>query len=346
MSRLTRTLIVIALSLLVSQSSLADAKLKVGDPAPPLAQGKYVKGEPVTKFEPGKMYVVEFWATWCGPCRQSIPHITEMSKKFKDIVFIGQDCWEDDESKVEPFVKEMGDKMGYRVALDDKNGSPKGKMAETWMDASGQGGIPCAFVVGKDSTIQWIGHPMEMEAVLTKIAAGTFDAKKEAAASDARNQVMEKLGEAMQKGDTDGALKILDEIAKSDPDLGRELTGARYSILMQKKDFKAAYAMGDQLVEAYNENPQVLNEIAWTVLDSPGIETRDYDFCMKLATKANELTDGKNAAILDTLARAYFEKGDAAKAVELETKAVELADETLKADLQAALKRYQEKAGK
>ena len=100
----------------------AAATLKVGDPAPKLETGKWVQGEPVKEFQKGKAYIVEFWATWCPPCRKSIPHLNEIHNKYKDkgLIVIGQDCWEQDESRVAPFVKQMGDKMTYRVALDDK----------------------------------------------------------------------------------------------------------------------------------------------------------------------------------------------------------------------------------
>src|ERR1700741_513599 len=113
--------------------------LKVGDPAPKLQTGKWVQGEPVKEFQKGTAYVVEFWATWCGPCRASIPHLNETYNKFKDkgLVVIGQDCWEKDEDKVAPFLKSMGDKMTYRVVLDNKDGSEKGKMSDTWMTAAG-----------------------------------------------------------------------------------------------------------------------------------------------------------------------------------------------------------------
>jgi thiol-disulfide isomerase/thioredoxin len=146
-------------------ASAAESSLKVGDPAPKLQTGKWVQGEPVKDFAKGKAYIVEFWATWCPPCRATIPHLNETYNKYKDkgLVVIGQDCWEHDDNLVAPFVKKMGDKMTYRVALDDKSHGGKGKMAETWMEAAGRNGIPSAFLVDTKGMIAWIGHPMELD---------------------------------------------------------------------------------------------------------------------------------------------------------------------------------------
>ena len=79
-----RLLLMAALALSASLALKAQAgDLKLGDPAPMLKVSKFVKGSAVQRFQPGKLYVVEFWATWCGPCRVSIPHLTEMAKKYK-----------------------------------------------------------------------------------------------------------------------------------------------------------------------------------------------------------------------------------------------------------------------
>ena len=86
--------------------------------------------------------------------------------------------WEQDQDAVKPFVKEMGDKMDYRVAMDDvprEADGNDGAMAKTWMKAAGQNGIPTAFIVDKDGKIAWIGHPMEMDEPLEKIVNGSWD---------------------------------------------------------------------------------------------------------------------------------------------------------------------------
>lgn len=152
-----------------SVSSLSAAKL--GDPAAPLTIKNWVKGDKVDVRDGKHVYVVEFWATWCPPCRTSIPHLTELQKKFKDkgVVFIG--ISDEPASKVEPFVKQMADKMDYTVACDDERKSSKGYMA-----AYDQHGIPTAFIVSKDGKVLWFGHPMgELETKLEEVLSGKFD---------------------------------------------------------------------------------------------------------------------------------------------------------------------------
>ncbi|MCX7005180.1 MAG: TlpA disulfide reductase family protein [bacterium] len=98
----------------------------------------------------GKVVVVEHWATWCPPCRASIPHLIELNKRFKDqgVVIIGLTDEDDAAAKVGAFVREM--KMDYPVGTGSTSGSDYGVQ-----------GIPTAFVIARDGTIAWQGHPMK-----------------------------------------------------------------------------------------------------------------------------------------------------------------------------------------
>ena len=115
-----------------------------------MAVAHWVKGDPVD-ISSG-VYVVEFWATWCPPCRTSIPHLTEIQEKFRDrgVKIIGVS--KEKLGTVEPFVEKMGDKMAYTVAID-------GGVAKDYMGKYNIGGIPHAFVV-KEGKVAWHGHPM------------------------------------------------------------------------------------------------------------------------------------------------------------------------------------------
>ena len=329
----------------------AEATLKVGDHAPKLQTGKWIQGDPVKDFESGKAYIVEFWATWCPPCRASIPHLNDTYQKFKDkdLVVIGQDCWENDESLVAPFVKKMGDKMTYRVALDDKSSGKPGKMAETWMAAAGRNGIPSAFLVDKKGVVAWIGHPMELkEATLVAVLDGKFDVQKAAAAYDKEQKNQAALQsawrateKAIHEKNWDEAQTQLDETAKLLPeDQQSNLDRSRLQILFGKEDYEAAYKMVNKVSDANQDNSMIQNELAWQIATDPSIKKRDLKLAETLANRANEGSKGKDPGILDTVARIKFMQGQKDEAIALQSKAVDLADGDMKTQLEKTLESY------
>ncbi|WP_197231712.1 TlpA family protein disulfide reductase [Novipirellula artificiosorum] len=87
------------------QSDTPPAKLGIGDPSPSLHLAKWIKGEPVESTLSGKVHVVEFWATWCGPCRAGMPHISALQSEFSDeVAFIG--VTRENESTVTGFLED------------------------------------------------------------------------------------------------------------------------------------------------------------------------------------------------------------------------------------------------
>jgi len=328
------------------EKQAAPKKLAVGDLAPALQVESWIKGDPITGFEKGRVYVVEFWATWCGPCIKAFPHLSELQTKYKDkgVSIVGVNIWErgaNDETftKVKDFVAKQGDKMAYTVAYD---GTAKA-MTKNYMEAAGRGGIPSAFIVDKQGKIAWMGHPASMDSALEGIVAGTWDVAKAKAEADAEAAVQKALND--NRNSPADMLAALDKVEKEMPAAKTQIDEFRWQIhLMNGDAAKALPIMRTQIDAAMTKkDPQLLNRFAWLMVDPDGpftAETRDLDLAKKAAEKAVELTENKDGTIIDTLARIHFIKGDIDKAIELQTKAIELSPADQKAQLQPALDEY------
>ncbi len=99
----------------------------------------------------GKPLLLEFWATWCPPCRKSIPHLNKIYAKYQSQGLVVLGVTDEDRATVESFFKKVP--MNYSVALD-----PNGTLAQGF----GIDAIPHAMLVNRAGKIVWEGHPMEL----------------------------------------------------------------------------------------------------------------------------------------------------------------------------------------
>lgn len=250
-----------------AQRSTEDKSLTIGSTAPPLdikhwlsdGHGKFDK---VTSFESGKVYVVEFWATWCGPCVRSMPHLAELQETFADQGVQIISVSDEDVSTVEGLLERKykspeedgpstyGELTGAYCLTTDPDQSVK----EDYMRAAGQTGIPCAFVVGKSGLIEWIGHPNGMEKVLQQVVDDSWDREEAAIAirkTNALKEAMLKVMRLARAGKIDEARATLAEEKENlDADLAPaiEQLGLRLDIASVDQMIKA-----DQIEDAVAE---------------------------------------------------------------------------------------------
>ncbi|MER9838260.1 TlpA family protein disulfide reductase [Mesorhizobium sp. M0145] len=161
--------------------------LRMESPAPSIKVENWLRGEPLTNFQPGKVYIVEFWATWCGPCVSAMPHLMQLQEKYKDsgLEVLGIAADEDAPTAVEARTKldawltEKCSNLNYRIAFDYT-----GKMNMLWMEPSFSVGIPTSFIVDRDGHIAFIGHPSQLDEFLPKVLNGSWRTSNKAKAAD------------------------------------------------------------------------------------------------------------------------------------------------------------------
>ena len=315
--------------------------LGIGDVAPELAIATWLTGEPLDGFPEGSVTVVEFWATWCGPCRTSMPHISELQEQYGEAVrFVG--VTREEQDVVEGFLKQeqsegttWQEAITYRLAIDEADTTNT-----AYMRAAGQNGIPCAFIVGKDGHVEWIGHPMQIDDPLAAVVNDSYDreaAVAEFAASQRLKEMQRELMMLRREEKWDEALAILDQLQE---EMGAVpgLMSMRLQMLSSAGRSEEASAVRGELMDAAWDSSMALNELAWTTAIGESPSAADLDVALKAATRAAELTDEADGSILDTLARVFFVMGDVDRAIEWQEKAVEHSDGN--ASIERALEEY------
>ena len=129
----------------------APAAAGKGSPAPDFTLKKIDGGELQLSSLRGKAVIVDFWDTWCPPCRKAMPHLQELSVTYSDdLVIVGVALGREGEAKVRSFVQNHGITFEMVMFNNDQ------KLIDSF---GGIQSIPTTFLIDSDGIIRekWVG---------------------------------------------------------------------------------------------------------------------------------------------------------------------------------------------
>ncbi len=344
--------------------------LTIGSVAPAISvehwvhngEGRFPK---VETFEPGKVYIVEFWATWCGPCIASMPHMVEIQSKYADM---GVQLISVSDEQLE-IVEKFLDKKIPNAKEDEPTtygeltksycltADPDRSVHKDYMTAAERHGIPCCFIVGKDAKIEWIGHPMRLDEPLDQVVNGTWDRESfgtqfriDHAREELMYQTRIQIAAATRDKDYAKIIEIADaSLSKADTDdlkfdfMAMKLPAmakASVSPLEIEKVLSGMLGLTDGL-SPISKSTKILSasRLTYDLYVNDQVINKELGEKAKslVSLQANSLPAITKATALDTLAHLQFVTGDLAGAIASQKQAVELSTGKRKEVLQEFL---------
>ncbi len=351
--------ILLVLSLWLYGPVHAEPRLTIGATAPALdisdwlqqGGGKYPK---VTNFESGNVYVVEFWATWCPPCVKSMPHLAQLQEEYADrkvqIVSVSDEPVE----KIKEFLeRKAGNRNGEPITFEELTRvyslttDPDGSTNAAYPQAAKLNGIPCAFIVGKQGKIEWIGHPMEMDEPLAQVVEDRWNRDLFAVKYN-EEQEMESLKESLadllqnpsQKTPSakkvEEAFQLVDSFLKKlkTPSIIKSARFLKLDLLLQfRSEDPVVVEVGREVFKDFSDRPVQLASLTWGIYEFAKAGNLNNRALVVEALKATEAVLPKVAAkeqgtVLDTIAHLQYQLGDLESALKSARQAVKAPDAT------------------
>jgi thiol-disulfide isomerase/thioredoxin len=252
--------------------SKPDPKLKIGDPAPPFTFARWLQGQGPEHIEAGRVYVVEFWATWCGPCVRLMPHLSELQAAHpRELTIVGVTRVDEAQSleNIEAWVKKSGKFAAFALALDREDNA----MHRSYLRAAGLDSIPSAFVIDQKGTIAYAGASQFLGMVVPKVLDGTWDKQLGRQEIDAIEAEMARFNKALIE-DEKQALEILETFRLAYPRLYevRELDGMRLMLLIANGAAQDAKKLMTELFEKARaqSDAAMISDLLQTALNDLG----------------------------------------------------------------------------
>ena len=349
-----------------SVSTAAQPDLTIGSKAPQLDVETWMQDgngffDHTSKFEKDKVYVVEFWATWCGPCIMSMPHLAELQNQYRgqgvQIISVTNEDTETVQGLLDKKHPEEGKTFEEITAAWSVVSDPDESVSDDYMRASGQTGIPTAFVVGKTGRVEWIGHPASMDAPLEAIVNDDWDMvkfKEQFEYENKMQEAMQDLNTLVGTGKIEEALELVAMMIKKAPkeEYKEHWTGMKHNVklVVGKLDDETTKYYQDQLKEMKDDKAvdsalRFGNMLFGVSQQGADLGTLPTDALETITELEEEVPKAYKVLYFNTVALMNELNEDFVAAAKAQEKAVEVAKPRQAKSMMPYLEELREKAG-
>ena len=309
----------------------------LGTPVPPPPPATAIIGEVPQEWNTTRGTVVLFFSTLAKSTQFDIDGFATLDERNTgiDIIAVSSETPQEIQALLQTATERPRSKELQTVLSD-----PEGLWSKAILELTNRKRLPVAVAIDREGRIAWHGiatpdyagfaiamissNRWDIQTYINQIDLDALRRRNTSRISTARHQ-------ARIDGDFQKAMVSIDNVIDSDPkNVLNKLN--RYEFMMvDMNQPERAYEYGHQLAAEYHNDYITLNGLAWRVV-SMDLRSRDLDYALEISMKANALRSFDDYALLDTLARIHWMRGDRERAIQWQRKSVALAPDTWHGD--------------
>lgn len=300
----------------------------------------WAHGARVPSFEPGNVYVLDFWATWCPPCYPMIDELSKLARDHRDegLVIVGLTIGTELGTPLSRFLEQEAARIAYSLAVPRDDEALKAALSHPALNPPADFHLPHLMIVDRKGRLAWAseaGNPeLGFEVALERVLSGSWDLQAEArryrrivAATAAATSQIDAVRRLREAGELDRATETLLPLVAENPAVFAEEAVDLFRQLLCAGKESSAYAFGRQLLRGGLQGRVMeLMRFQRTITMTPGVSRRDFTLAADAVRAAQRLKEDDDPDFIYALAKITLLAGDAERAQTLQTEAVRLAE--------------------
>lgn len=333
---------ILAMATILVSAQAVPAQPLIGDAVPALGgQVTWLHGEASPEFDVGRVYLLDFWATWCPPCYPMIDHLSELQDRYRDddLVVIGIAVGTDVGVPLPRFLDKEGPRISYAIAAPNDEEELKARLVHPSIMDPTDFSLPFVMLVDRQGRLAWTSDPGggddDLGGVVEAVMEGTFDLA--AHAESARRQralltetaaELDRAEQLREQGRLAEAARVLLPAAERLPRKHASVAVSLFQDILCAGEAELAASFGRELLErVLADEVNALVQAERAILATPNAEERDLALAESMVRQALELKGGDHPDFLFELAKVLAAQDRMDEAESFRRRASSAADE-------------------